>query len=205
MDPRLEFTFQLLMDATGLPRSEIMDHVFEGDMLDDINQLFLPHMKTKLMWFYQEVEEPQPTAELDPNKPGTSRNLQSTGSRSTTMQQQVTHKKKLFLTDGVEDPLTGTCVYIFRTSSSKQLPEEGFQKDLYCGIVDSSNVGIVTTVERIMEYVFMETLAHPNSDTEDDASNCPMVKNLLLPSLRSFCSVLKGTKESSKENIHLAI
>lgn len=33
MDPRLEFTFQLLMDATGLPRNEIMDHVFEGDMV----------------------------------------------------------------------------------------------------------------------------------------------------------------------------
>lgn len=33
MDPRLEFAFQLLMDATGLPRNEIMDHVFEGDMV----------------------------------------------------------------------------------------------------------------------------------------------------------------------------
>lgn len=58
-----------------------MDHVFEGNMvstrpasimrfayrltlnfsfqLDDINQLFLPHMCSKLMWFYQEVEEPE--------------------------------------------------------------------------------------------------------------------------------------------------
>lgn len=33
MDPRLEFTFQLLIDGTGLPRSEIMDHVFEGNMV----------------------------------------------------------------------------------------------------------------------------------------------------------------------------
>lgn len=59
MDPRLEFAFQLLMDATGLPRHEVMDHVFEGDMLDEINQLFLPHMKATLMWFYQEVDEPE--------------------------------------------------------------------------------------------------------------------------------------------------
>lgn len=34
MDPRLEFTFQLLMDATGLPRNEIMDHVFESNMVN---------------------------------------------------------------------------------------------------------------------------------------------------------------------------
>lgn len=33
MDPRLEFTFQLLMDATGLPRHQIMDHIFEGNMV----------------------------------------------------------------------------------------------------------------------------------------------------------------------------
>lgn len=33
MDPRLEFTFQLLIDATGLSRHEIMDHVFEGEMV----------------------------------------------------------------------------------------------------------------------------------------------------------------------------
>jgi dynein heavy chain len=59
MDPRLEFAFQLLIDATGLPRHEVMDHVFEADMLDEINQLYLPHMKATLMWFYQEVEEPE--------------------------------------------------------------------------------------------------------------------------------------------------
>lgn len=59
MDPRLEFAFQLLMDATQLSRHEVMDHVFEGDMLDEINQLFLPHMRSTLLWYYQEVEEPE--------------------------------------------------------------------------------------------------------------------------------------------------
>ena len=57
MDPRLEFAFQLLMDATQLSRHEVMDHVFEGDMLDEINQLFLPHMRSTLVWYYQEAEE----------------------------------------------------------------------------------------------------------------------------------------------------
>ncbi|KAE8738033.1 hypothetical protein FOCC_FOCC016487, partial [Frankliniella occidentalis] len=63
MDPRLEFTFQLLIDGTGLPRSDIMDHVFEGNMLDEINQLFLPHMRNKLLWFYQEIEEGEGAAD----------------------------------------------------------------------------------------------------------------------------------------------
>lgn len=33
MDPRLEFTFQLLVDATGLSRGELMDYIFEGNMV----------------------------------------------------------------------------------------------------------------------------------------------------------------------------
>lgn len=32
-------------DGTGLPRHQIMDHIFEGNMLDEINQLFLPNMR----------------------------------------------------------------------------------------------------------------------------------------------------------------
>lgn len=35
MDPRLEFVFQLLMDGTQLPRHQIMDHIFEGDMVNN--------------------------------------------------------------------------------------------------------------------------------------------------------------------------
>lgn len=69
MDPRLEFAFQLLMDATQLSRHEVMDHVFEGDMLDEINQLFLPHMKSTLVWYYQEVEEPDTLRPIETVKP----------------------------------------------------------------------------------------------------------------------------------------
>lgn len=59
-------------------------------------------------------------------------------------------------------------------------------------MIDAERIGLVTCVERIIRHVFMEALAHPSLDCEDDAANCPMVKNQLLPGLRSFCSALKG-------------
>lgn len=40
------------------------------------------------------------------------------------------YKHKLFLTDGWNCEFTGVCIYIFRLNTTKQLPEEGFQKDL---------------------------------------------------------------------------
>lgn len=174
MDPRLEFTFQLLIDATQLPRHQLMDYIFEGDMvayslnmrlpnwiffalqLDEINQLFLPNMKNKLLWFYQEVDEPEPPPVVDANKPGPSRTGMASSSSKTPQgkdENEDSHlrilpysfsssggaspsglpppkHKKLFLTDGWTCAFTGVCIYIFRVNTSKQLPEEGFQKDL---------------------------------------------------------------------------
>lgn len=79
---------------------------------------------------------------------------------------------------------------IHRISVSKPLPEEGFQKDLYTGVIDTMKVGVITSIQRIVDQVFMDALAHPSAEDEDD---CTMIKSLLLPGLRSFCSALKGT------------
>ncbi|XP_018911445.2 dynein axonemal heavy chain 5 [Bemisia tabaci] len=197
MDPRLEFTFQLLMDGTGLPRSDIMDHVFDGNMLDEINQLFLPHMRNKLLWFYQEVEECESPPPVDTTKSQSNR-LASVLPKLQGSAVAAHPKKKLFLTDGWQVELTGIAIYMFRLNTGKQLPEEGFHKDLFCGIIDGAQIGLVTSVQRIMECVFMEALAHPAFD-EDEESSCPMLKNQLLPGLRSFCSALKVCEEVCDE------
>lgn len=84
-------------------------------------------MRTKLMWFYQDVEEQEQQTQVE-NKPGPSRQLQTNQSTRSQQPVQIVVKKKLFLTDGWDIPLKGTCIYIFRTSTTKQLPEEGFQK-----------------------------------------------------------------------------
>lgn len=77
---------------------------------------------------------------------------------------------------------------MYRINVSKPLPEEGFQKDLYTGVIDTMKVGVITSIQRVVEQVFMDALAHPDTEGED----CSMIKSLLLPGLRSFCSALKG-------------
>lgn len=74
------------------------------------------------------MEDTEAPPVIDPNKPSTSRPSQSSTNRPAMVQPTPVMKKKLFLTDGITAALTGVCIYIFRTSSSKQLPEEGFQK-----------------------------------------------------------------------------
>lgn len=45
MDPRLEFTFQLLIDHTGLSRNSVMDYVFESNMV--IEKIQNLHMRRR--------------------------------------------------------------------------------------------------------------------------------------------------------------
>lgn len=61
----------------------------------------------------------------------------------------------------------------------------------FCGVIDTKRIGLITSIERIVEYVFMQALAYPNPETEDDDFSCSLVKTQLLPSLRSFCSALR--------------
>ncbi|RZF32385.1 hypothetical protein LSTR_LSTR001849, partial [Laodelphax striatellus] len=199
MDPRLEFTFQLLIDGTGLHRTDINIHVFDGNMLDEINQLFLPHMRNKLLWFYQEVDEPDPTPPVETVKATGLRAVAAALPKAQAGPSGSHKKKKLFLTDGWQVPLTGICIYMFRLNTGKQLPEEGFHKDLFSGIIDATKIGLVTSVQRVMEHVFMEALAHPSPESEEEEGNCFMVKNQLLPAPRSFCSALKVCEEVCDE------
>lgn len=62
----------------------------------------------------------------------------------------------------------------------------------FCGVLNAEKVGLVTAIERVMEHVYMSALAHPSSDGDEDETRFPIVKNQLLPGLRSFCSALKG-------------
>lgn len=50
--------------------------------LDEINQLFLPNMRNKLLWFYQEVNEPEPAVVPEQPKPGPSRTTVSNNSKT---------------------------------------------------------------------------------------------------------------------------
>lgn len=58
--------------------------------------------------------------------------------------------------------------------------------------MDGTVIGLVTSVQRIMENVFMDALAHPPPGEDEDDANYLVIKNQLLPGLRSFCSALRG-------------
>lgn len=65
-------------------------------------------------------------------------------------------------------------------------------QDLFCGVLNAADIGLVTCIQRILEYIFMPAISYSSSGGDDEDLASPMVRNQLLPSLRSFCSALKG-------------
>lgn len=61
----------------------------------------------------------------------------------------------------------------------------------FCGIIDGRRIGLVASIERIVEFVVMQALAFPIPDSDDDDLGCSLIKSQLLPGLRSFCSALR--------------
>lgn len=173
MDPRLEFTFQLLIDATQLPRHQLMDYIFEGDMVAYSLLMQLPYTHFLLcssmrlissscrIWrtsccgstrrsmspsrrqWWMPISRDHHARAWHRAAPKRRRvkvssfssladlpySFSSLGGASPSGLPPPKHKK-LFLTDGWTCAFTGVCIYIFRVNTSKQLPEEGFQKDL---------------------------------------------------------------------------
>lgn len=60
----------------------------------------------------------------------------------------------------------------------------------------------MASIERIVEFVFMQALAFPNAEMEDDDMGCSLIKSQLLPGLRSFCSALRVCEQvCQNENV----
>ncbi|XP_050711756.1 dynein axonemal heavy chain 5-like isoform X2 [Eriocheir sinensis] len=57
-DPRYEYIFQVLAACAGIARHQVMDHVFEENLLEEISKFLMPGQYNNMIWFYQECEIP---------------------------------------------------------------------------------------------------------------------------------------------------
>ncbi|XP_069958748.1 dynein axonemal heavy chain 5-like, partial [Cherax quadricarinatus] len=56
-DPRYEYIFQVLAACTGIARHQVMDYVFEENLLEEISKFLMPGQYNNMIWFYQECDE----------------------------------------------------------------------------------------------------------------------------------------------------
>uniref|UniRef100_A0A8C2XN80 Dynein axonemal heavy chain 5 n=1 Tax=Cyclopterus lumpus TaxID=8103 RepID=A0A8C2XN80_CYCLU len=113
-------------------------------------------------------------------------------------------KSKVFVTDGRDVALTGVCVFFTRANTSKAITSENIHRDVSFNMLDTTEVGLLKSVEQLLSEIFIPTLRKMNHGWGEPASpQAQAVKHDFISSLESFVSVLAGAQESLQEKVTL--
>ncbi|XP_054476942.1 dynein axonemal heavy chain 5 isoform X4 [Anoplopoma fimbria] len=185
LDGRHDYILSIVASCLGLEKSDVEDATLEGNQIDRMEQFFVAAGLPHLMFYYQD-KEPVEAGNLVSQQPGRSK------------------KSKVFVTDGRDVALTGVCVFFTRANTSKAITSENIHRDVNFNMLDTTEVGLLKSVEQLFSEIFIPTLRKMNHGWGESASpQAQTVKQDFISSLESFVSVLAGAQESLQEKVTL--
>ncbi|XP_075937501.1 dynein axonemal heavy chain 5 isoform X2 [Anarhichas minor] len=189
LDGRHDYILSIVASCLGLEKSDVEDATLEGNQIDRMEQFFVAEGLPHLMFYYQDtepVEAASVPSQLVSQQPGRSK------------------KSKVFVTDGRDVALTGVCVFFTRANTSKAITSENIHRDINFNMLDTTEVGLLKSVEQLLSEIFIPTLRKMNHGWGEPASpQAQAVKQDFISSLESFVSVLAGAQESLQEKVTL--
>lgn len=191
LDSRHDYVLGIVASCVGLEKGEIEDAILEGTQIERMDHFFdaggLPH----IMFYYQDVE-PTESAHPGPSPAGTA---PATGRSK---------KPKVFVTEGRDVALNGMCVFFTRANVSKDITTENVHREVNFNVLDTSEVGVLKSVEHLLSHIFIPTLKKMNHGWGELSSpQATAVRRDFLSSLDSFVAVLGGAQESLMEKVNL--
>ncbi|XP_077383165.1 dynein axonemal heavy chain 5 isoform X2 [Festucalex cinctus] len=194
LDGRHDYVLSIVASCLGLEKAEVEDAMLEGAQLDRMEQFFMAEGLLHLMFYYQE------SGPVDGATYGTS----STSSLQLPQPPGQNKKPKVFVTDGKDVALTGVCVFFTRANASKAITSENIHRDVNFNMLDTTEGGLLKSVEQLLSEVFIPTLTKMNHGWGELASpQAQTVKQDFISSLENFVSVLAGAQESLQEKVTL--
>ncbi|XP_057691021.1 dynein axonemal heavy chain 5 isoform X3 [Corythoichthys intestinalis] len=191
LDGRHDYVLSIVASCLGLEKADVEDAILEGDQLHRMEQFFVAEGLLHLMFYYQEA------GSLDGGTP-------SSSSLQLPQPPSQNNKKKVFVTDGRDVALTGVCVFFTRATASKAITSENIHREVNFNMLDTSEGGLLKSVEQLLSEVFIPTLTKMNHGWGELASpQAQTVKKDFISSLENFVSVLAGAQESLQEKVTL--
>uniref|UniRef100_A0A8C5EBC4 AAA+ ATPase domain-containing protein n=1 Tax=Gouania willdenowi TaxID=441366 RepID=A0A8C5EBC4_GOUWI len=189
LDGRHDYILSIVASCLGLEKADVEDAILEGNQIERMEQFFVADGLPHLMFYYQDTE-PEAAAP----SPAQLENLR-TG---------PTKKVKVFVTDGRDVALTGVCVFFTRASPLKAIISENIHRDVNFNMLDTTEVGLLKSVEQLLSEIFIPTLRKMNHGWGEMSSpQAQTVKQDFISSLENFVSVLTGAQESLQEKVTL--
>ncbi|XP_070767347.1 dynein axonemal heavy chain 5 isoform X1 [Enoplosus armatus] len=192
LDGRHDYVLSIVASCLGLEKADVEDATLEGNQIDRMEQFFVAEGLPHLMFYYQDTEPIEAAA------------ASSAPSQLVAQQPGRSKKPKVFVTDGRDVALTGVCVFFTRANTSKTITSENIHRDVNFNMLDTTEVGLLKSVEQLLSEIFIPTLRKMNHGWGELASpQAQAVKQDFISSLESFVSVLTGAQESLQEKVTL--
>ncbi|XP_051812950.1 dynein axonemal heavy chain 5 [Acanthochromis polyacanthus] len=192
LDGRHDYILSIVASCLGLEKADVEDAILDGHQIDRMEQFFVANGLPHLMFFYQATEQNEAAAT----------SAASAASQLVSQQPGHSKKSKLFVTDGRDVALTGVCVFFTRASSLKTITSENIHRDVNFNMLDTTEVGLLKSVEQLLSEIFIPTLRKMNHGW-GELAHSKAVKQDFISSLESFVSVLAGAEESLQEKVTL--
>ncbi|XP_073341884.1 dynein axonemal heavy chain 5 isoform X2 [Pagrus major] len=193
LDGRHDYILSIVASCLGLEKADVEDAILEGNQIDRMEQFFVAEGLPHLMFYHQDTQ-PSETAAAAASAP----------SQLIAQQPGRSKKSKVFVTDGKDVALTGVCVFFTRANTSKTITSENIHRDVNFNMLDTSEGGLLKSVEQLLSEIFIPTLRKMNHGWGEAASpQAQAVKQDFISSLESFVSVLAGAQESLQEKVTL--
>ncbi|XP_008301685.1 dynein heavy chain 5, axonemal, partial [Stegastes partitus] len=191
LDGRHDYILSIVASCLGLEKADVEDAILEGNQIERMEQFFVAGGLPHLMFYYQATEQ---------NEAATAASSAST--QLVSQQPGHSKKSKVFVTDGRDVALTGVCVFFTRANTSKAITSENIHRDVNFNMLDTTEVGLLKSVEQLLSEIFIPTLRKMNHGW-GELAQAPAVKDDFISSLESFVSVLAGAQESLQEKVTL--
>ncbi|KAJ0000193.1 hypothetical protein NQD34_012035 [Periophthalmus magnuspinnatus] len=196
LDGRHDYIFSIVASCLGLEKSDVEDAILEGNQIERMEQFFVSQGLPHLMFYYQDTESAEGVAGAAATEP--------VPLAAVVPQSSATKRPKVFVTDGRDVALTGVCVFFTRANPSKTITSENIHRDVNFNILDTTEGGLLKSVEQLLSEVFIPTLRKMNHGWGELASpQAQTVKHDFISSLESFVNVLAGAQESLQEKVTL--
>nr|XP_046256822.1 dynein axonemal heavy chain 5 [Scatophagus argus] len=201
LDGRHDYVLSIVASCLGLEKADVEDAILEGSQIDRVEQFFVAEGLPHLMFYYQDTE---PTEAVVVPAATAAAAAASVPSQLVPQKPSRSKKSKVFVTDGRDVALTGVCVFFTRANTSKTITSENIHRDVNFNMLDTTEVGLLKSVEQLLSEIFIPTLKKMNHGWGDTTGpQAQAVKQDFISSLDSFVSVLAGAQESLQEKVTL--
>ncbi|XP_052816057.1 dynein axonemal heavy chain 5-like isoform X6 [Mya arenaria] len=200
LDDRHIYILQTVADSLGLELSEVEDAVLEGSQIETMDLFLDPKGKagiSQLMFYYQEPEDKEHHVEQ-----------MKVGPPQTKPARQL--KPKVFVANGSDIPLKGTCLLFLKTGDpNAAINEQTMVKEINFTILDTNGhgkngAGLLSAVEHLLSSIFIPALKSLDKGWGAlESKGAVQTRIDFLNTLDSFVSVLVGAQESLNEKVQL--